>query len=103
MTVEGEIIPEMEVYGSDNVHVGGVERVEHARIVLNTVASSIPVEGDLNHYVLLADVARVEVNRVHLSVPGVEAVHPRPGASANPENRETINSGAALNRTGTPT
>ena len=102
MTADGEISPEMEIYGSDNVHVGSVDAVEHARIRINTVASSIPVEGGHDHFVLLADVARVEVNRVHLSVPGVDAVHPRSGAAAQPGNRETISSGAALNRSGMP-
>ena len=103
MAVDGDIIPEMEIYGADGVHVGTVDAVEHARIRINTVASSVPVEGGHDHFVLLDDIARVEGNRVHLSVPGVDAVHPRPGAAAQPANRETINSGASLNRTGTPT
>ena len=100
MAIDGDIIPEMEVYGSDNVHVGTVDALQHARIMLNTVASSVPVEEGHAHFVLLDDVVRVEGNRIHLGLAGVDAVHPRPGAAGLAANRETINPGATLNRTG---
>lgn len=98
MATDGDIIPEMEVYGCDGVHVGSVDAVDRARIRLNTVASSVPVEGDLQHYVLTDDVERVEGNRVHLSVAGVDAVHPRPGAATDYANRGAIEPGGTLDR-----
>ena len=90
MAIDGDIIPEMEVYGSDNVHVGTVDALQHARIMLNTVASSVPVEEGHAHFVLLDDVVRVEGNRIHLGLAGVDAVHPRPGAAAAYPNRGAV-------------
>lgn len=95
---DGDIIPEMEVYGSDGVHVGTVDAVEHARIRLNTVASSVPVDGGHEHFVLLDEVARVEGNRVHMSVAGADAVHPREGAAKPYPERGAVDPGATLNR-----
>lgn len=98
MATDGDIISEMEVYGSDGVHVGGVDAVDATRIWLNTVLSSVSVEGDQRHFVPLDRVARVEGNRVHLAVAGVDAVHPRPGAAADYANRGAIEPGGTLNR-----
>ena len=96
-----EIMAEMEVYGSDGVHVGTVDAIDHARIRINTVASSVPVEGGHDHFVLLDDVARVEGNRIHMALEGKASVHPRPGAAgAIDATRGPINSGATLNREG---
>lgn len=97
------ITPEMEVYGADGVHVGSVDTVGHARITLNTVASSVPVDGGQDHYVLLHEVARVEGNRVHMTVAGAESVHPRaggPAEHAEHAERGAMDPDAILNREG---
>ena len=70
------IMPEMEIYGSDNVRVGSVDAVDHARIRVNMTATAMGPTVDHDRFVLLADVGRVEGNRVHLTVPGAESVHP---------------------------
>lgn len=95
-----EIVQEMEVYGADGVHVGSVDTVGHARITLNTVASSVPVDGGQDHYLLLHQVERVEGNRVHMTVSGAEAVHPRAGGPEEHEERGAVDPHAILNREG---
>ena len=100
MAVDGEIMPEMEVYASEGVHVGTVDALQHARIMLNTAAVSVPVEGGHEHFVLLDDVVRVEGNRIHLGVVGADAVHPRAGATESYEQRGAQNPGASMGRDG---
>lgn len=84
------IMPEMEVYAADGVHVGTVDCVAGDRVMLNTAASSVAVEEGHDHHVLLAEVARIEGNRIHLARGAVDAVHPRPGAAAAYPNRGAI-------------
>lgn len=93
------IVPDMEVYAADQVHLGSVDVVRGDRLMLNTVASSVPVEPGQDHYVLLAEVSRIEGNRIHMATNGTEAVHPRPGtAAADDAERGPINASATLNR-----
>lgn len=93
------IVPDMEVYAADQVHLGSVDVVQGDRLMLNTVASSVPVEPGQDHYVQLGDIARIEGNRIHMATNGVDAVHPRPGAAAADDaERGPINAGATLNR-----
>ncbi len=93
------IVPDMEVYAADQVHLGSVDRIEGDRLWLNTVAESVPVEPGQDHYVLMADIDHVEGNRIHMAMNGVDAVHPRPGAATgNDEERGPINAGATLDR-----
>lgn len=98
MADTNDIMAEMEVYGSDGVHVGTVDSVGHARIQINTVASSVPVQAGHDHFVLLDEVARVEGNRVHMSVEGAAAVRPRPGGVATRPERGAVDPDATLNR-----
>lgn len=92
------IVPDMEVYAADQVHVGSVDRVEGDRLWLNTVASSVPVEPGQDHFVAINRIARIEGNRIHLATNGVESVRPRPGDAAEDSERGPISPGATLDR-----
>lgn len=92
------IVAEMEVYGADGVHVGSVDGLDGERIRLNTVASSVAVEGGHDHHVRLAEVERIEGNRIHLAAAGVDAVHPRPGTAAAHPQRGAIDPDATHRR-----
>ncbi len=98
MTDHEKIIPDMEIYAADQVHLGSVDIVAGDRLMLNTVASSVPVEPGQDHYVLVGDIDRIEGNRIHMTANGVDAVHPRPGAAAADAERGGVNAGATLNR-----
>lgn len=92
------IVPDMEVYAADQVHVGSVDAIEGDRLRLNTVASSVPVAPGQNHFIQIDQIARIEGNRIHLATNGVDSVHPRPGHSSDTSERGAIEPGATLNR-----
>lgn len=92
------IVPDMEVYAADQVHLGSVDVVRDDRLMLNTVASSVPVEPGQDHYVLLSGIDHIEGNRIHMAASGVDAVHPRPGPAADDSERGPIAPGATLDR-----
>jgi len=60
----------MEVLGSDGVHVGTVEHMEGVEVV--RLAKEDPEAGGEPHYIPLAWVKHVEM-KVHLNQPGAEA------------------------------
>lgn len=92
------IVPDMEVYAADQVHLGSVDSVEGDRLRLNTVASSVPVEPGQDHFVGVDQIARIEGNRIHLATNGVESIRPRPGDAADYSERGPVDPGATLNR-----
>lgn len=75
MTETSRIREHMEVVGSDDVHVGVVDRLEGDRIRL---ARTDPAAGGAHRgehrYVALGQVAAVEGDRVRLSMPAAQAV-----------------------------
>jgi hypothetical protein len=60
----------MEVVGSDDSHVGTVDKVRGDRIIL---AKSDPDSGGVHHSISCADVGRVEGDRVYLDCSAEEA------------------------------
>ena len=70
----GTIIPEMEVYGSDGVRVGGVDAVENGRFTLNLTSSSLGPSLEHDVAIDFDEVERVEGNRVHLRMRGAAAL-----------------------------
>ena len=60
----------MEVLGSDGVHVGTVDHMEGVEVV--RLAKEDPEAGGEPHYIPLAWVKHVEM-KVHLNQPGAEA------------------------------
>ena len=60
----------MEVLGSDGVHVGTVDHMEGVEVV--RLAKEDPEAGGEHHYIPLAWVKHVEM-KVHLNQPGAEA------------------------------
>lgn len=69
-----------EVVGADGSHVGTVDRVEGGRIKL-TRNENDPGHQDHHHFIDLSSVAKVEANRVQLSVNGSEAIEESDGSS----------------------
>lgn len=69
-----------EVVGADGSHVGTVDRVEGGRIKL-TRNENDPGHQDHHHFIDLSSVAKVEANRVQLSVNGSEAIEEPDGTS----------------------
>jgi hypothetical protein len=66
----GQIREHMEVVGSDDQHVGAVDRVAGDRIIL---AKSDPESGGVHHSLSCADIDRVEGDRVILDCSADEA------------------------------
>ncbi len=60
----------MEVLGSDGVHVGTVDHMEGANAV--RLAKDDPEAGGEHHYIPLSWIVHVEM-KVHLNQPGAEA------------------------------
>lgn len=87
------IMSEMEVYGSDHVHIGGVDAVDGDRIMLNMAATSAEPEAAHGHYVRIGDVARVEGNRIHLATPSSQVLA---GGAMADEHVETLQPPADL-------
>ena len=71
---DARIKPNMEVIGSDGVHIGTVNRVENGRIRLAKADSGEGRHRGHNHYVDLGLVADVEGEKVRLSAIGAVAV-----------------------------
>ena len=65
-----EIREHMEVIGADGVHVGTVDRVENSRIKLAKLDS----EDYRHHFIAMDLVAKVEGDRLRLSVNADQAV-----------------------------
>jgi hypothetical protein len=68
----GQIREHMEVVGSDDQHVGTVDRVAGDRIILT---KSDPESGGVHHSLSCSDIDRVEGDRVVLDLPAEEARH----------------------------
>jgi hypothetical protein len=68
----GEIREHMNVVGSDDEHVGTVDRVAGDRLILT---KSDPESGGVHHSISCADVDRVEGDRVILDCKADEAKH----------------------------
>jgi hypothetical protein len=68
----GQIREHMEVVGSDDQHVGTVDRVAGDRIILT---KSDPESGGVHHSLSCSDINRVEGDRVVLDLPAEEARH----------------------------
>jgi hypothetical protein len=68
----GQIREHMEVVGSDDQHVGTVDRVAGDRIILT---KSDPESGGVHHSLSCSDIDRVEGDRVILDLRGEEARH----------------------------
>jgi hypothetical protein len=63
-----------EIIGKDGRHVGTVDRIEGSRIKLTRVDSQGAEHAGHHHFIALDLVETVQDNRVHLSVPGSEAI-----------------------------
>ena len=71
MIDRNQVREKMEVVGSDGKHVGVVDHCQDDRIKL---ARSDPASGGQHHYLDLADVDRVDGNRLCLGVPADQAM-----------------------------
>jgi hypothetical protein len=63
-----------EIIGKDGRHVGTVDRIEGSRIKLTRADSQGAEHAGHHHFIALDLVETVQDNRVHLSVPGSEAI-----------------------------
>lgn len=63
-----------EVIGNDGQHVGTVDRVEGGRIKLTKSENAGTAHAGHHHFIDLDLVETVQDNRVHLSIPGGEAI-----------------------------
>jgi hypothetical protein len=67
----GQIREKMEVVGSDGKHVGTVDHCDADRIKL---AKNDPAASGQHHYIDVADIERIDGNRLCMSVPADEAM-----------------------------
>jgi hypothetical protein len=66
----GEVREQMEVLGSDNEHVGTVDRVAGDRLILT---KSDPEAGGVHHSLMCTDIDRIEDDRVILDMSAEQA------------------------------
>ncbi|MBL6457195.1 DUF2171 domain-containing protein [Belnapia sp. T6] len=65
-----KIAEHMEVVGSDGQHVGTIDSVDTTRLKLT---KQDPASGGQHRYISFGAVARIEDQKVHLSIPASEA------------------------------